>query len=69
MGDIPMPENQFVRVAFNDETHQDLSKNPSGLGRKGKLSKEGRAAMRVVKSAGGQCERCRVVKKKVRPFH
>ena len=69
MEDVPMPDSQFVRVAFDDETHQDLSKNPSGRGRKGKLTREGRAEMKVVKSAGGQCERCRTVKKKVRSFH
>ena len=56
----------FVQIAFDGKTHQPVSKDERGRGRQGKLTQEGLAALRVVKRAGGQCERCRVLKKKVR---
>ena len=64
--DVRVHNGQFMHVAFDSETHKPLSKDRPGRGRQGKLTQEGLAALKVVKQAGGQCERCRILKKKVR---
>ena len=56
----------FVHVTFEGGTHQSLGEIHPGRGRKGKLTEKGRSELKVVKRAGGQCERCRILKKKVR---
>ena len=63
--DVQEHNNQFVQVAFDGETHQPLNKDRRGRGRQGKLTQASLAALKVVKRAGGQCERCTILKKQV----
>ena len=58
-------EHQFVETFFDPETHQ-FKRTRVGKGREVKLSKERIRSSQEVKRAGGQCIRCKTLKKKVR---
>ena len=57
-------EHQFVETTFDPKTHQ-FKRARVGKGREGKLTKEELGSLREVKRAGGQCTRCKALKKKV----
>ena len=57
---------KFIEESFDAETNQRVKKPRIGQGRQGKLTKEGLETLKQVKKAGGQCIRCKVLKKKVR---
>ena len=57
-------EHQFVATSFDPITHRSKWTRV-GKGREGKLTKEELESLKEVKRAGGQCSRCKALKKKV----
>ena len=55
----------FIEVSFDTGTNQRVKKSRIGQGRQGKLTDEGLKTLKQVKQAGGQCLRCKTLKKKV----
>ena len=56
--------NLFVQTSFDTTTHLPIKRSRIGPGRQGRLTEEGLKALNEVKRAGGQCVRCKELKKK-----
>ena len=62
-------DHPFLQIVFDSRTLQPLNEHRRGGGRQGRLTQEALIALQAVKRAGGQCERCRLLKKKVNIYH
>ena len=59
------PSLRFVPTSFDAETHQPIKRARTGRGRQGQHTTNELEKSREVKQAGGQCTRCKELKKKV----
>ena len=55
----------IVHTSFDAVTHLPIKRRRIGPGRQGKLTENGLKTSKEVKRAGGQCDRCKALKKKV----